>query len=75
MQCDGKNFSRRKTCYKCNKNKTINAKIIPVVKQRSVTLPSAFDASMQAAKFYNEALINGGSAPVQQVKAQHLAAL
>jgi hypothetical protein len=46
MQCDGKNFSRRKTCYKCNKDKSINSKIIPVVKQRSVALPSAFDASL-----------------------------
>ena len=31
------------------------------MKQRAVTLPSAFDASLQAAKFYNESLINGGS--------------
>lgn len=32
LQCEGKNFSRRKQCYKCAKDKTPGAKIVPVVK-------------------------------------------
>ena len=34
-QCDCKNFSRRKSCFKCKRNKTDNCRIVPVIKQKA----------------------------------------
>jgi hypothetical protein len=35
FQCECKNFARRRTCFRCKKERTINCKIVPVLKQKS----------------------------------------
>jgi len=36
--CDCKNFSKRLACFKCKRNKTINCRIIPVIKQKTTVI-------------------------------------
>lgn len=37
---------------------------MPVVKQKQIQQPTAFSASLQAAQFYNEALLSGQALPM-----------
>ena len=38
VYCDCKNFSRRNVCFKCQKPKTLNCRIVPVIKQKKIIL-------------------------------------
>ena len=36
VYCDCKNFSRRVVCFKCQKPKTLNCRVVPVIKQKKI---------------------------------------
>ena len=38
VYCDSKNFSRRTICFKCQKPKSINCRVVPVIKQKKIIL-------------------------------------
>ena len=38
VYCDSKNFSRRTVCFKCQKPKSINCRVVPVIKQKKIIL-------------------------------------
>lgn len=38
VYCDSKNFSRRTVCFKCQKPKSINSRVVPVIKQKKIIL-------------------------------------
>ena len=38
VYCDCKNFSRRLVCFKCQKPKTLNCRVVPVIKQKKIVL-------------------------------------
>ena len=38
VYCDCKNFSRRVVCFKCQKPKTLNCRVVPVIKQKKIIL-------------------------------------
>jgi hypothetical protein len=38
VYCDSKNFSRRTVCFKCKKPKSINCRVVPVIKQKKIIL-------------------------------------
>ena len=38
VYCDTKNFSRRTVCFKCQKPKSINCRVVPVIKQKKIIL-------------------------------------
>ena len=38
VYCDTKNFSRRTVCFKCQKPKSINCRVVPVIKQKKIVL-------------------------------------
>ena len=38
VYCDSKNFSRRTVCFKCQKHKSINCRVVPVIKQKKIIL-------------------------------------
>ena len=38
IYCNSKNFSRRIVCFKCQKPKSINCRVVPVIKQKKIIL-------------------------------------
>ena len=38
VYCNSKNFSRRIVCFKCQKPKSINSRVVPVIKQKKIIL-------------------------------------
>ena len=38
IYCNSKNFSRRIVCFKCQKPKSINSRVVPVIKQKKIIL-------------------------------------
>ena len=38
VYCNSKNFSRRIVCFKCQKPKSINCRVVPVIKQKKIIL-------------------------------------